>query len=197
MIDKPRVVWTEYYLVSYSGKGEKKTAALTITQSHWRKLHVDWVTDDNDEKPVHAPQLIVDHFSFEELHSIMCRNQGQILGLLTRWSAFAVNSISTSTPRLLTEKLRWHWTADALGPKISSPTVQQWRRQHLMSLASFNQYSCILCLTLYQMQIGWTTVSCLIFLQRDAFERLGHSNACWYLIAFRLSWQCTKSTRML
>ena len=53
-----------------------------------RKLHVDWVRDDNDEKPVHAPQLIVHHFSFEELHSIMCCNRGQILGLFDEMSSF-------------------------------------------------------------------------------------------------------------
>ena len=45
------------------------------------KLYDDWVKDDDDDKPAHAPQLMVDHFSFEELRSMMYRNRGRILGL--------------------------------------------------------------------------------------------------------------------
>ena len=85
---EPSIIW----FVIAARKGEKKTAALKRQRKPiegvQRKLHDGWVKDDNDEKPVHAPQLIVDHFSFEELHSIMCRNRGQILGLFDEMSSF-------------------------------------------------------------------------------------------------------------
>ena len=46
-----------------------------------KKLHEAWKANDNEDKLPQPPQLIVDHFSFEELHAIMCRNRGQILEL--------------------------------------------------------------------------------------------------------------------
>ena len=88
--DKPRVVWTKYHLVCYSSEKGIKAALKRLRKpigGVQRKLHVDWVQDDNDEKPVHAPQLIVDHFSFKELH-FMCRNWGQVLGLFDEISSF-------------------------------------------------------------------------------------------------------------
>ena len=46
-----------------------------------KSLYKEWFMADDEEKSVQPPQLIVDYFSFEELHSIMCKNQLQILGL--------------------------------------------------------------------------------------------------------------------
>ena len=84
---EPSIIW----FVIAVRKGEKKTAALKRVrkpiEAVQRKLHDDWVKDNDDDKPAHAPQLIVGHFSFEELHS-MCRNRGQILGLFDEMSSF-------------------------------------------------------------------------------------------------------------
>ncbi len=53
-----------------------------------KKLHEAWKANDDEDKLPQPPQLIIDHFSFEELHTIMCRNRGQILGLFDEMSSF-------------------------------------------------------------------------------------------------------------
>lgn len=60
-------------------------ARLKKAQAH-RKLSIS--TYLFSESLVPPPQLIVDHFSVEELHSIMCHNHGQILGLFDEMSSF-------------------------------------------------------------------------------------------------------------
>ena len=52
------------------------------------RLKTEWQNDTNEQKPSSPPQLIVDHFSFEELHSIMCRNRSQVLDCFDEMSSF-------------------------------------------------------------------------------------------------------------
>ena len=85
---EPSILW----FVIAARKGEKKTAALKRIkrpiEDLQKKLVEQWKKDDDDSKPVQPPQLVVDHFSFEQLHSIMCRNRGQVLGLFDEMSSF-------------------------------------------------------------------------------------------------------------
>ncbi len=73
------------WFVIAAKKGEKKTAALRKIRKPVEAIEHDLIGEwesaqrSNDDKSV-PPQLIVDHFSFEELHSIMSQNNGQILG---------------------------------------------------------------------------------------------------------------------
>ena len=53
-----------------------------------KKLHKDWEERSDEIKNSQLPQLIVDHFSFEELHALMCRNRSQILGCFDELSTF-------------------------------------------------------------------------------------------------------------
>ena len=85
---EPSIIW----FVIAARKGEKKTAALKRIRKPiehlQKKLHDEWNKDDSEAKPSQPPQLIVDHFSFEELHAIMCRNRCQVLGLFDEMSSF-------------------------------------------------------------------------------------------------------------
>ena len=85
---EPSIIW----FVIAAKKGEKKTAALKRIRKPieelQKRLHNEWENDETEMKPSQPPQLIVDHFSFEELHSIMCRNRCQILGLFDEMSSF-------------------------------------------------------------------------------------------------------------
>ena len=45
-----------------------------------------WEQDTSEEKQSTPPQLCIDHFSFEELHNVMRRNNGQLLGLFDEMS---------------------------------------------------------------------------------------------------------------
>ena len=47
-----------------------------------------WETDISDEKPKTPPQILVDNFSFEELHCVMKRNGNQVLGMFDEMSSF-------------------------------------------------------------------------------------------------------------
>lgn len=44
--------------------------------------------DISDDKPQTPPQLLVDNFSFEELHCILKRNGNQVLGMFDEMSPF-------------------------------------------------------------------------------------------------------------
>ena len=85
---EPSILW----FVIAARKGEKKTAALKRVKKPvedlQKKLVDEWHRSDEENKPTQPPQLVVDHFSFEELHSIMCRNRGQVLGLFDEMSSF-------------------------------------------------------------------------------------------------------------
>ena len=75
---EPSIIW----FVIAARKGEKKTAALKRIRKPieelQKKLQLEWKEDSTGTKPATPPQLIVDHFSFEEQHSIMCRNQSKV-----------------------------------------------------------------------------------------------------------------------
>ena len=83
---EPSIIW----FVIAARKGEKKTAALKriCKPIEHLQIHDEWNKDDSEAKPSQPPQLIVDHFSFEELHAIMCGNRCQVLGLFDKMSSF-------------------------------------------------------------------------------------------------------------
>ena len=61
------IIW----FVIAARKGEKKSAVLRrLRKQVQRNLQEEWAQENTDDKANHGPQLIVDHFSFEELHSI-------------------------------------------------------------------------------------------------------------------------------
>lgn len=73
-------------------KGEKKTAALKVTRQPFERLQQEviqkWESDLSEEKPQTPPQLLVDNFSFEELHCILKKNGNQVLGMFDEMSSF-------------------------------------------------------------------------------------------------------------
>ncbi len=71
-------------------KGEK-TAALkrlrkTIEEIE-SQLRSEWQEDVTSSKPTLPPQICIDHFSFEELHSVMKRNSCRIPGFFDEMSS--------------------------------------------------------------------------------------------------------------
>ena len=87
--------WTEpsiLWFVVAAKKGEKKTAALRVLRKPLEQLQQkmvnNWEADISDEKPKTPPQLLVDNFSFEELHAIMKRNGNQMMGMFDEMSSF-------------------------------------------------------------------------------------------------------------
>ena len=85
---EPSIIW----FVIAARKGEKKTAALKWIlepiEAIQNRLKTEWQKDINEQKPSAPPQLVVDHFSFEEFHSIMCRNRSQVLGCFDEMRSF-------------------------------------------------------------------------------------------------------------
>lgn len=51
------------------------------------KLYTSWEEASDEHKPAQPPQVIVDYFSFEELHT-MCRSWPQVLGWFVEMSTF-------------------------------------------------------------------------------------------------------------
>ena len=143
---EPSIIW----FVIAARKGEKKTAALKRVrkpiEDQQKRIHEEWVNDDTEAKPTQPPQLIVDHFSFEELHSMMCRNHSQILGLFDEMSTFYghldlyKHSSTVDRKTLLTLNME-----ESLGLGISSPIALPWRRPHLMSRDLSSQHSFTKC----------------------------------------------------
>ena len=87
--------WTEpsiLWLIVAAKKGEKKTAALRIIRKPIEQLETtlreQWASEESETKPKTPPQLLVDNFSFEELHAVMKRNNNQILGFFDEMSSF-------------------------------------------------------------------------------------------------------------
>ena len=85
---EPSILW----FIIAARKGEKKTAALKRIRKPIEELETDlrleWQQNTDQSKPSVPPQLIVDYFSFEELHSILARNNGQVLGCFDEMSSF-------------------------------------------------------------------------------------------------------------
>ena len=79
-------------LIVAAKKGEKKTAALRVIRRPFERLQdeiiKEWKEDISDDKPQTPPQLLVDNFSFEELHCILKRNGHQALGMFDEMSSF-------------------------------------------------------------------------------------------------------------
>ena len=73
---EPAIIW----FVIAAKKGEKKTVALhrikkpIIDIEEMLKEH--WHESESDNKSSTPPQLIIDHFSFEELHTVMVSFSG-------------------------------------------------------------------------------------------------------------------------
>ncbi len=84
---EPAVMW----FVVAARKGEKKTAALKRLRKPIEEiegeLRAEWQDDTSPDKPSMPPQLCIDHFSFEELHSVMKRNECRILGFFDEMSS--------------------------------------------------------------------------------------------------------------
>ena len=84
---EPAIIW----FIIAANKGQKKTAALRllkkplldIEDQEAEKWRAQEDTSKNADSP---PQLIIDNFSFEELHHVMKRNGSQILGLFDEMS---------------------------------------------------------------------------------------------------------------
>ena len=83
---EPAIMW---FIVA-ANKGQKKTAALRLLKKPLleieSELQQQWRVDTAEDKPSTPPQLCIDHFSFEELHNVMRRNNGQVLGLFDEMS---------------------------------------------------------------------------------------------------------------
>ncbi len=86
--NEPSILW----FVIAARKGERKTAALKRIRKPFEEIEADmrqqWQENDATDKPDHPPQLIVDYFSFEKLHSILVKNGGQVLGCFDEMSSF-------------------------------------------------------------------------------------------------------------
>jgi len=85
---EPSIVWS----ILAAKKGEKKTAALRRVRKPIEEIEKEirdqWSQDVDQDKSIPPPQLIVDHFSFEELHAILSRNNGQVLGAFDEITSF-------------------------------------------------------------------------------------------------------------
>ena len=83
---EPAIMW---FIVA-ANKGQKKTAALRLLKKPLLEIETElqqqWRVDTAEDKQSTPPQLCIDHFSFEELHSVMRRNNGQVLGLFDEMS---------------------------------------------------------------------------------------------------------------
>lgn len=80
---EPAILW----FIIAANKGQKKTAALRLLKKPLLDIEQKeaemWQANVEDRKGSDTPpQLIIDNFSFEELHHVMKKNGSQILGLL-------------------------------------------------------------------------------------------------------------------
>ena len=73
-------------------KREKKTAALKQVRKPIEDIEKEvrdqCMLEAGNDRSTPPPQLIVDYFSFEELHAILSRNKGQVLGTYDEISSF-------------------------------------------------------------------------------------------------------------
>lgn len=83
---EPAIMW----FVVAAKKGEKKSAALRCLRGPIEKIQdkqqKEWEASNEEERSAVPPQLIIDHFSFEELHTVM--NRCQVLGMFDELSCF-------------------------------------------------------------------------------------------------------------
>ena len=83
----------------------------------------------DEDQSIPPPQLIVDHFSLEQLHAILSRNNGQVLG--------AFDEITSFYGQLDLFK-RTQWVIMVL--KFPELYLVPLRKQPSISQASFNQH---------------------------------------------------------
>ena len=86
MWKEPAILW----FIIAANKGQKKTAALRLLKKPLQEIEEKeaekWMEKNDTEQSKPSPQLCVDNFSFEKLHSVMKRNGSQILGLFDEMS---------------------------------------------------------------------------------------------------------------
>ena len=88
MWTEPAIIW---FIVA-ANKGQKKTAALRLLKKPLEEIEEReeraWQQTQTQRSTSNTtpPQLCIDNFSFEELHSVMKRNGSQILGLFDEMS---------------------------------------------------------------------------------------------------------------
>ena len=98
---EPVIVWA----VVMAHKGQKKSPALGCFHRELCKMEEDLISSENESEEK-QPQIFVEHFSFEELHYTMKKNNNcRIIGLyyMTSSAYYTSNLIDTSLDRL-TEK---------------------------------------------------------------------------------------------
>ena len=62
-------------------KVKRRQLLSKLSGSLWEEIVKEWLEDISEDKPKTPPQILVDNFSFEELHSLMKRNNNQQLGM--------------------------------------------------------------------------------------------------------------------
>ena len=118
-------------------------------------------------------RLIVDSFSFEEVHSILALNNGQVIGCFDEMSSFYGQlDFFELWPPLLIEKHSSLSMGVAHGHAISKTT---WKKLHSTSHVSFSMHlftKCVLPATTTM------TGNCLIFLQNTKFSWTNLNSQC-------------------
>ena len=82
---EPALLW----FVIASKKGTNKSGALNLLSGALQEIEemlAESHDDDNEEET--QPQLLIDHFSFEELFNVMSRNTNKILALYDEMTTF-------------------------------------------------------------------------------------------------------------
>lgn len=89
-----KVIWYEpaiLWFIIAANKGQEKTATLRLLKKplldiEHREAELWRANNDTSKKSDTPPQLIMDNFSFEELHHVMKRNGSQVLRLFDEMS---------------------------------------------------------------------------------------------------------------
>jgi hypothetical protein len=84
---EPAILW----LIIASKKGTNKSGALNLLTQALQELEEEMTTPEDDEQEngdEDRPQLLIDHFSFEELFSVMSKNDNKIFALYDEMTTF-------------------------------------------------------------------------------------------------------------
>ena len=143
---EPSILW----FIIAARKREKKTAALKRIRKPIEELEtelrLEWQRNMDQSKPSVPPQLIVDYFSFEELHSILAQNNGQVLGCFDEMSSF-YGQLDLFKHMGSTIDRKTLLTLVGRGHAISRTTQQQLKKLHSTSLVSFSLHLFTKCFT--------------------------------------------------
>lgn len=78
---EPAILW----FVVAARKGEKKTAGLNRVKDCLAELEREqqqaWRSKHKEESTKEMPQILVEYFSFEELHEVLKRSNGSVIGM--------------------------------------------------------------------------------------------------------------------